>query len=287
MKKKYKFVAVFSAVLMSAVLLTACSGNKNQTSGTKENSAEISHSQSETGNNAVGNNSNAETEISHESSSEEISDESSAESSETSQDTESSVDSENSETSEKSENSENTDTSDTSEKSDTSESDESSEQPPEESEDNGYYFDDEQIVDDYHTATEFTDNEAFNKLFSSNKIDRSYQKDLQEASTISQMRAVTSNYAEVWKAEEEKVYKTLYDLLKGENREAKSSLEISEQEWKDGIQEVTDEFYAEIDQNNGGSEELLSADTAVMNYYKGRAAKLYEQVYQLTGKFDM
>lgn len=268
MKKGYKLVAVFSALLMSVVLMTACNSNKTQTSNdVKESSAEISQSQTNKENNAANSNSDEETEVSHESSAEEISDENTSEPSEISQ------------------NSESTESSDTSENSDTSKEVESSEEASEESED-AYYFDDEQIVDDYHNATEFTDNEEFNDLFLSNRIDYKYKQELQDANTISQMRAVTANYAEIWKTEEEKVYKNLSDLLK-DKREAKSALEISEQEWKDGIQEITDEFYADIDPNNGGSEELLSADTAVMNYYKGRTAKLYEQIYQLTGEFKM
>ena len=266
MKKGYKFVAVFSALLMSAVLLTACSGNKNLTDSPKESSTEISHS--DTGNNAANAEPNSETKVSQENSPEENSETNSSEQPENSQSTESSV------------------TSEVSEKSEASQVSVVSEKPPHESEGDGYYFDDEQIVDDYHTATVFTDNEEFNNLFRSNKIDMNYQKELQDASTISKMRAVTANYAEVWKAEEEKAYKELTKQLT-RRHEAEASLDISEQEWKDGVQQVIDEFYADIDPNNSGSEELLSADTAVMNYYKGRTAKLYEQIYQLTGEFNM
>lgn len=266
MKKGYKFAAVFSALLMSAVLLTACSGNISVTTSSDESSAEISHS--DTQNNAANADPNSETEVSQENSPEENSETKPSEQPESSQDTESSV------------------TSEVSEESEVSKASSAPEQPPHESEDDGYYFDDEQIVDDYHTATVFTDNEEFNNLFRSNKIDMNYQKELQDASTISKMRAVTANYAEVWKAEEEKVYKELSKQLAGRH-EAEASLDVSEQEWKDGIQQVIDEFYADIDPNNSGSEELLSADTAVMNYYKGRTAKLYEQIYQLTGEFNM
>lgn len=268
MKRKYKFVAVFSALIMSVALLTACNGEISITTNPKETSVEISQSQTDKENNAANTGSDGETEISHENYVEENSEPESSEQSENSQSTESSADSE------------------TSQESVTSKPAENSEQPPQESEDEGYYFDDEQIVDDYHTATEFTDNEEFNKLFLSNEIDKNYQQELQDASTISKMRAVTANYAEIWKTEEEKVYKNLSKLL-SDKQEAKSSLEISEQEWKDGVQEATDKFYADIDPNNSGSEELLSADTAVMNYYKGRTAKLYEQIYQLTGEFNM
>lgn len=268
MKKRYKFAAVFSALLMSVVFLTACSGEISITANPKESSAEISQSQSDTENNAANTGSNGETEILYQNSSDENSDDRTSEESQASQNTES------------------TEASDISGNSDESKPSDNPEQPPQSSEDDGYYFDDEQIVDDYHTATEFTDNEEFNKLFLSNKIDANYQQELQDASTISKMRAVTANYAEIWKTEEEKVYKNLLDLL-SDKHEAKSALEISEQEWKDGVREATDEFYADIDPNNSGSEELLSADTAVMNYYKGRTAKLYEQIYQLTGEFNM
>ena len=32
---------------------------------------------------------------------------------------------------------------------------------------------------------------------------------------------------------------------------------------------------------------MLAADSAMMNYYKGRAAVLYEQIYQLTQTFSL
>lgn len=274
MKKKYKFIAVFSALAVSVVLMTACANNTNPTSdGTTESSTEISHSQTDDKNNAENSNSDNETDISTEISTEESTDTET----ETSEQSEASKDNESEEPSEVSEISENSEVSNDTEK---------SEQPSKPDDEDGYYFDDEQIVDDYHTATEFTDNTEFNKLFLSNRIDKEYQQELQNATSVSKMRTVTSSYAEIWKTEEEKAYKALAELL-NDKPEAKSSLEISEQEWKDGLQEVTDGFYADSELNDGGSEGLLSADTAVMNYYKGRTAKLYEQIYELTGEFNM
>ena len=68
MKKRYKFVAVFSALIMSVALLTACSGEISITTNSKETSAEISQSQTDKQNNAANTGSDGETEVSHENS---------------------------------------------------------------------------------------------------------------------------------------------------------------------------------------------------------------------------
>ena len=100
------------------------------------------------------------------------------------------------------------------------------------------------------------------------------------------MRNVTTNYAQRWQSEVSTAYNKLYALL-ADNTEAKTALENSQAEWNSGLAEIENSFYSEASESGAGTEALLSADTAVMNYYKGRAAVLYEQIYELTGSFEM
>lgn len=144
----------------------------------------------------------------------------------------------------------------------------------------GYQFDDEQIVTDYHTAEEFTKNEEFNKLFRNNAIDTDYNDRLLDAMTLKDMREATIEFASVWKEEVGMVYDILCDMLKDKPDDLKK-LEDSQKEWEDSLAVVESSFDAESLGN--GTEAMLSADTAMMNYYKGRAAVLLEQIYELEG----
>ena len=146
----------------------------------------------------------------------------------------------------------------------------------------GYEFDDEQIVEDYHTAVTFTDNEEFNEIFKNNAYDSAYNEDLKNAVSIQDMRTVTESYGEKWKAMVSTVYNALSVDLDAEENE---KLSQSQEQWLQGLAETESSFIDEA--KNGGTEGLLSADTAIMNYYKGRAAKLLEQIYTFNGGIDL
>ena len=146
----------------------------------------------------------------------------------------------------------------------------------------GYEFDDEQIVEDYHTAVTFTDNEEFNEIFKNNAYDSAYNEDLKNAVSIQDMRTVTESYGEKWKAMVSTVYNALSVDLDAEENE---KLSQSQEQWLQGLAETESSFMDEA--KNGGTEGLLSADTAIMNYYKGRAAKLLEQIYTFNGGIDL
>lgn len=170
-------------------------------------------------------------------------------------------------------------------------SQESSEpEPSQESQEDGYFFDDEQIVEDYHTAQTFTDDETFNSLFQDNIIDKAYNEALKDTVSITDMRKVTIEYAEKWNQQALSAYEKLKTLLSDKPQELEK-LEDSQNNWLNGLAETENEFYrqASTDTAEGdfGSQLLLSADTAMMNYYKGRAAVLYQQIFTLTETFEM
>lgn len=149
---------------------------------------------------------------------------------------------------------------------------------------NGYQFDDEQIVKDYHTAKEFTKNEEFNAIFKTNAIDAEFDKELRKAMSIHDMRNTTAEYMQKWAEEVDVAYNALYAKLEG-NSEALAQLEASQQEWTDSASEAEESFAAEA--SEAGSEGILAADTAMMNYYKGRTAVLLEQIYEIDGSITL
>lgn len=148
----------------------------------------------------------------------------------------------------------------------------------------GYQFDDEQIVHDYHTTKEFTKNEEFNEIFKTNAIDAEYDKELKKAMSIRDMRNTTATYTQKWEAEVDVAYDALSRKL-ADNSEALGQLSASQQEWKDSTAAAEESFGAEAQDN--GSEGLLAADTAMMNFYKGRAAVLLEQIYEIDGTITL
>ena len=169
---------------------------------------------------------------------------------------------------------------------DTSTNDASMEEGAETSEDgqDGYYFDDEQIVTHYHDAKAFTNDETFNELFSKNKIDQQYKEETEMMETLSQMREAAIRYGEIWKAEVTKAYQKLFDALK-DKPEEQQKLEKSQQEWESSLSDAESSLREEAEEN--GTLGPLAADNSVMNYYKGRACVLYHQLYLLNGSFSM
>ena len=169
---------------------------------------------------------------------------------------------------------------------DTATNDASTEEGAETSEDgqDGYYFDDEQIVTHYHDVKAFTNDETFNELFSKNKIDQQYKEETEMMETLSQMREAAIRYGEIWKAEVTKAYQKLFDALK-DKPEEQQKLERSQQEWESSLSDAESSLREEAEEN--GTLGPLAADNSVMNYYKGRACVLYHQLYLLNGSFSM
>jgi len=152
---------------------------------------------------------------------------------------------------------------------------------------NGYYFDDEQIVKDYHTADEFTADEKYNALFKDNKIDKEMTDELKNAENETDMRNIAIKYSEIWKNESEKVYNKLSDMLE-EKPEEKEKLISSQAEWTEGLEAAEASFQSEAEEKGlNGTQLFLSVDSAMLNYYRGRTAVLYYQIYLLSGSFGI
>ncbi len=146
----------------------------------------------------------------------------------------------------------------------------------------GYEFDDEQIIKDYHNPIEFTDNAAFNDLFHNNAVDAAYIEEQKTASSTRDMINITSAYAKKWKEIAELAYQSLGSSLDDANLQ---KLNDSQNNWSSGLKDVETSFHDEAQQ--GGTEALLAAESAIMNYYKGRAAQLLEQIYTLNGSIQL
>lgn len=148
----------------------------------------------------------------------------------------------------------------------------------------GYQFDDEQIISDYHTATVYTSNDTFNEIFAENSLDMEYNSEQQEAATSSEINQINSSYSEKWKEKVKQIFNELDSMLQ-DMPEEHEKLVKSQDEWTNSLDDAESSFYSEA--SEGGTEGLIAAGTAVMNYYKGRAAILLEQIYELNGEIDL
>lgn len=147
----------------------------------------------------------------------------------------------------------------------------------------GYKFEEDTSEKDYENIREFTEDPEFNALFDGNSVDQQYQQDAKTCETIADMRNLAMSYGEKWKEQVTVSYDKLYELL-SELPDEREKLFLSQQKWNSLLEETVSGFVAKYEQ--GGSYGLLSADTAIMNYYKFRAAFLYRQIYKLTGSFS-
>lgn len=148
----------------------------------------------------------------------------------------------------------------------------------------GYQFDDEEIVKDYHHPDKFTDNEEFNKIFEKNKLDKEYNDKLKDAMTNAQMLSATNEYSGKWSKAEEAAYKALLKKLDKLETE-KNKLISSEKDWSSNIRTVEESRDHEAE--GGGTEALLSGSAEILNRYKSRTAVLLEQIYSLEGDIDI
>lgn len=155
----------------------------------------------------------------------------------------------------------------------------------EENSESAYFFDDEQIVEDYHTIQVFTSDEKFNELFKDNSIDKECSDKMKDAVTDTDMRGIIGEYIEKWKEQSQTAYEKLKSLL-SDNPDELEKLENSQKNWEIELDIQKKEWYAPETLTELGTMGLLSADTAVMNYYKGRAAVLYQQIFVLTGNME-
>ena len=263
MNKKLKAAALLTALIMSSAVFGGCSFN-NPAGESERSSYSSSSSDSEISENDESVSEPSET----------------ADESRNSQSEESNGDSPADESSEEESAEESSSDEESSNDEESSEPSEADDPEPSESSIQAYQFDDEQIINDYHTAKEFTSNEDFNQLFEKNAIDVRYNDELQNAGSTADMRAITAKYGNEWKTMAESVFNTLDELL-SDNAEEKQKLEDSQNSWIEGLGSVESSFYEEA--KEGGTEELLAAETAILNYYKGRAAVLLEQIYRLNG----
>ncbi len=279
MKRKLKTAAFLTAAILCVSLLSGCSQEKKNTDINTDTDA-VSEEVSETESKNPTKSSKEQSQSSEQPSEEEIptSDtESSVTASEESPDVISETPPESSEKSEKPEKSQ----------TESSTIPESSAESSEE----GYTSDDEQIENSHeHTEEDskiYTDNSDFNELFAANSIDAAYTEEMKNSSgTTSDMRSITQKYTNQWETTLENAYTKLYELLE-DNPEEQENLDSVQTQWREETEKTVEDIYQQANTDQTGTLGLMNADSKVYDLYKNRAAVLYEQIYSVTGNFEL
>lgn len=122
-----------------------------------------------------------------------------------------------------------------------------------------------------------TDSAAFDAKFSENPLDKAYVADMQLAVSTLDMVQVSNKYTGLWQKEIENAGAQMKTALASD--EAKLQAFTDEQaNWEDGKDAAIAKISAEASAA-GGSMGRVDAASAVMEYYRARAAAVYRQVY--------
>ncbi len=273
MKRKSLTLAILTSMLV--MTLSGCDflSNLNPTSQSSDSSSPVSSNTSVSSETSADSGSSVVSETSEnaESVSSETSDETSTKESSVPSDTVSTTEGSDSD-------------SDTS--ADTDESSADADSSEESTDESSYEYSEQTININYRNPSVFTDNDEFNQLFENNSIDTAYKEAARETDgTTSSMRSLVQEYAKKWEDEVDTAYEILCNEL-ADNEEQLTQLRQSQQEWLSSVDAVEQNFIDE-QRNQGGSVDLLAADTQMLNYNKARAASLYEEIFVLTGDFRM
>ncbi|WP_195983863.1 lysozyme inhibitor LprI family protein [Clostridium sp. D33t1_170424_F3] len=120
-----------------------------------------------------------------------------------------------------------------------------------------------------------TDDKGFDAKFRNNPIDKAYIKDNNNAISNRDMVEVSDKYAEIWKKEVSSAYEKLLEKVSADRCE---TLKTEQKAWSDGTESALREIEEEA-AAVGGTMAQVDASSRVMDYYRSRAAKLYEELY--------
>lgn len=120
-----------------------------------------------------------------------------------------------------------------------------------------------------------TDDEAFNKVFKDNPIDKAYIKESNAAFSNVEMIQLSDKYAEIWSKEVTSAYDKLTKTASGD---ALNKIKAEQTAWVNGKTEALKKI-SDAAQAAGGTMAQVDASSGFMDYYRLRAAQLYKELY--------
>lgn len=123
-----------------------------------------------------------------------------------------------------------------------------------------------------------TDDEAFNRKFAENPMDKKYIAESNQAVSSLDMIKISDKYRDIWKAEVDYAYAELEKKMMADSSDKPEKYRTEQEQWRSGqkeeLQKIADEAQAA-----GGSMARVDAASKVMDYYRSRAAQIYRELY--------
>lgn len=123
-----------------------------------------------------------------------------------------------------------------------------------------------------------TDNAEFNRKFAENPVDKAYIKESDKAVSTIDMVNVSEKYAGLWQKEIDHAWSELTKKISTDSSGKPAKLKAEQKSWEDGktagLKKISDEALAA-----GGSMAQVNEASAVMDFYRSRAAQLYRELY--------
>ena len=130
-----------------------------------------------------------------------------------------------------------------------------------------------------------TDNEAFDKKFTDNPIDKAYISESDQAVSTVDMVNVSQKYAGVWQDEVDHAYSLLTEKMATDSSGRPAQYKAEQKSWEDGraaaLKKISSDALAA-----GGSMAEVDAASAVMDFYRSRAAQVYRELYDYDKDFS-
>ena len=130
-----------------------------------------------------------------------------------------------------------------------------------------------------------TDSGEFNEKFAGNPIDKAYIEESDKAVSTIEMVKVSEKYAGLWQKEIIHAWEKLEQQMDMDSSGKPAKLEAEQKNWEDGraaaLKKISEEALAA-----GGSMAQVNEAGAVMDFYRGRAAQLYRELYEYDKSFS-
>lgn len=130
-----------------------------------------------------------------------------------------------------------------------------------------------------------TDSEAFDKKFADNPIDKAYISESDQAVSTVDMVNVSQKYAGVWEDEADHAYSLLTKKMSTDSSGKPAQYKAEQDKWESGraaaLKKINSDALAA-----GGSMAEVDAASAVMDFYRSRAAQIYRELYDYDKDFS-
>lgn len=120
-----------------------------------------------------------------------------------------------------------------------------------------------------------TDDKDFNKKFAANPIDKAYITDSVDAVSNQDMINAANKYADIWSKEIDSAFDKVTKLAKGAQLD---QIRADQNDWLTEKTAALKKISTDA-QSAGGSMVQVTEATGIMNFYRARAVKVYQQLY--------